>query len=64
LKMLTRICVWGAVFALCGAALWEKDSYDVTGGAALRGAAVGLALGVVVGLLAHVLTIWNRRRKE
>lgn len=61
--MLTRICIWGAVFALCGAALWEKNSYDVTGAAALRGAAAGFALGVGVGLLVHALTVWNRRRR-
>lgn len=61
--MLTRICLWGAVFALCGAALWEKDSHDVTGVAALRGAAAGFALGVAVVVLAYALAVWIRRRK-
>lgn len=51
------------MFALCGAALWEKDSHDVTGVAALRGAAAGFALGVAVVVLAYALAVWIRRRK-
>lgn len=62
--MLIRIVIWGGVFALCGAVLWEKSSYDVTGSAALRGSIIGLAAGVAFGLIVQASFNWNRRRKD
>lgn len=62
--MLYRIFIWGLVFALCGAAFWDKNSYDTTGLTALKGALVGWVLGIVMGVLVDLVAKKIRNRKK
>ncbi len=62
--MIMRILVWGIVFAVGGAFLWSKNSYDSTGTSTLTGAIAGLLIGVAVGLIVHIAHKLNRRDAE
>jgi hypothetical protein len=63
MKMLSRLFIWGVVSAVAGAVIWDKQSYDATGGALMAGAAGGLLIGVVIGASIHALSVRNRKRK-
>ena len=62
--MVYRICIWGLVFALCGAALWDKHSYDTTGSTALKGGLIGLLLGLLVGVVVDLVLKKIRSRRQ